>query len=225
MAFTLLSTFTAVTLALVANVNAESHTVSFDNRCGRGTPTLIQGGNVLSTGEPFTSNGALSSFIAYLQTGECLFNGEGCTLFEASLQNPTAPGSGSSADISLIAPHAFNVAVGFSYDGSCASQGTTICSSPSCDTAFFKPDDTFVQVACQDNDVNLLITFCPDAPSNSAAAASFNDTEFDDTLATSTVLAAATAVPARNCVNKRNRRTTSLESGQGVKHQKRTVHF
>ena len=37
-----------------------------------------------------------------LRSGSCGFNGEGCTLVEATLQNPTTPGSGSSADISLI---------------------------------------------------------------------------------------------------------------------------
>ena len=36
--------------------------------------------------------------------GGCGFNGEGCTLVEVTLQNPTTAGSGSSADISLIEP-------------------------------------------------------------------------------------------------------------------------
>jgi hypothetical protein len=48
-------------------------------------------------------------------TGECLFNGEECTLIELNLNNPTTPGSGSSADISLISPHAFNVPAAFWY--------------------------------------------------------------------------------------------------------------
>ncbi|KAJ6595298.1 hypothetical protein B0H10DRAFT_2233003 [Mycena sp. CBHHK59/15] len=38
--------------AVVVNVHAETHTIVFTNNCGFGTPTLIQGGNVLSTGAP-----------------------------------------------------------------------------------------------------------------------------------------------------------------------------
>ena len=45
--------------------------------------------------------------------GKCGFNGDGCTLIETTLVNPTAPGSGSSTDISLIPPHAFSVTSGF----------------------------------------------------------------------------------------------------------------
>lgn len=36
--------------------------------------------------------------------GSCGDNGEGCTLVETTLVNPTTPGSGSSTDISLIPP-------------------------------------------------------------------------------------------------------------------------
>jgi len=113
----------------------------------------------LSSGEPFTSNGPFSSAIAYLQTGNCLLNGEGCTLVETTLVNPTCIGCGSSTDISLIPPHAYSVPVSFSYYGGCTNQGAS-CSSPTCPTAFFVPNDNQVQVECQDNNVNLLITFC-----------------------------------------------------------------
>ena len=47
------------------------------------------------------------AFNSYLQTGECLFNGEHCTLMEYNLGNPTCPGCGSSVDISLIDPYVF----------------------------------------------------------------------------------------------------------------------
>ncbi|KLO16766.1 hypothetical protein SCHPADRAFT_937629 [Schizopora paradoxa] len=142
-----------------ALVKAETHTVHFENKCGRGTPTLVQNGKILSTGGDFTSNGPLISAIAYLQTGNCLLNGEGCTLVETTLVNPTSAGSGSSSDISLIPPHAFNVAAGFGYFGGCDGAGAD-CTSANCPTAFFQPDDTHVQVACQSNNVNLAITFC-----------------------------------------------------------------
>lgn len=36
---------------------------------------------------------------------ENVFNGEGCTLIETTLTNPTSAGSGSSTDISLIPPY------------------------------------------------------------------------------------------------------------------------
>ncbi|KAH0588387.1 hypothetical protein H2248_004242 [Termitomyces sp. 'cryptogamus'] len=152
---TVISLLAAVTIA----VKGETHTVHFVNNCGSGTPTLIQGPNVLSTGADFTSNGPLISAIAYLQTGACGFNGEGCTLIEMTLVNPTTPGSGSSADISLIPPHAFSVTSGFGYFNGCDGAGAD-CTSPSCPTAFFEPDDTNVQVACQTDNVNLAITFC-----------------------------------------------------------------
>ncbi|KAI9068282.1 hypothetical protein FKP32DRAFT_175231 [Trametes sanguinea] len=148
-------------------VRAEQHTIRFENKCGKGTPQLIQGGKVLSTGEDYTSNGPFSAGIAYLQTGECGFNGEKCAIVEMTLVNPTAPGAGSSTDISLITPHAFNVETSFSYFGSCTGQGAT-CSSGTCKTAFFQPNDNQVQVQCENNDVNLLITFCGDATTSSA---------------------------------------------------------
>ncbi|KAF9476659.1 hypothetical protein BDN70DRAFT_950401 [Pholiota conissans] len=153
--------FKTIAFALIAAVvgaNAESHTVNFNNKCGKGTPMLIQGPNVLSTGKPFTSNGPLISAIAYLQTGPCLFNGEKCTLVETTLRNPTSPGSGSSSDISLIPPHAFNVAAGFNYNNGCS--GHADCTSASCPQAFHQPNDTQVQVPCQANNAGLTITFC-----------------------------------------------------------------
>jgi len=160
--FPFVSQFTAiaaVALAIANTARAETHTVTFDNRCGFGTPTLIQGGIVRSTGGPFTTNGPFTAAIAYLQTGGCGFNGEGCTLVETTLRNPTSPGSGSSTDLSLIPPHTFSVTTGFGYFNGCDRTGAD-CTSPSCPTAFHNPDDTHVQVACQTNDVNLVITFC-----------------------------------------------------------------
>ncbi|KAI5115141.1 hypothetical protein M0805_008175 [Coniferiporia weirii] len=146
-------------LLAVIGARAESHEVVFTNKCGYGTPMLIQGPNVLSTGQSVTINGPLISAIAYLQTGSCGFNGEGCTLIETTLQNPTSPGSGSSTDISLIPPHAFSVASGFGYFSGCDGAGAD-CTYAGCPTAFYEPDDTTVQVACQVDNVNLAISFC-----------------------------------------------------------------
>ncbi|PPQ96999.1 hypothetical protein CVT26_006408 [Gymnopilus dilepis] len=145
--------------ALTLLARAETHTVHFTNNCGFGTPTLIQGPNVLSTGGDFTINGPLLGAIAYLQTGGCGFNGEGCTLVETTLKNPTTAGGGSSTDISLIPPHSFSVTSGFGYFNGCDGVGND-CANPSTCLAFRKPSDTFAQIACQANDVNLAITFC-----------------------------------------------------------------
>ncbi|THH09794.1 hypothetical protein EW145_g1750 [Phellinidium pouzarii] len=167
-------------LLAVIGAHAETHEVTFTNNCGFGTPMLIQGPNVLSTGGTFVSNGPLISAIAYLQTGKtaflpyisletsanayifegsCGFNGEGCTLVETTLVNPTTPGSGSSTDLSLIPPHSFSVTTGFGYFSGCDNTGAD-CTSAGCVTAFDTPDQTDRQVACQSDNVNLAITFC-----------------------------------------------------------------
>ncbi|KAJ7452013.1 glycopeptide [Mycena latifolia] len=143
--------FLAVT---IGGVHAETHTVHFTNLCGFGTPTLIQGPNVLSTGGDVTINGPLISAIAYLQTGGCGFNGEGCTLVETTLEN-----SGSSTDLSLIPPHSFSVTSGFGYFGGCDGAGAD-CTGPNCPPAFEDPSQTFKQVGCSAPNVNLAITFC-----------------------------------------------------------------
>ncbi|KAJ6468507.1 hypothetical protein C8R47DRAFT_1223308 [Mycena vitilis] len=159
----------AATFALLAvavgNVAAESHTVTFTNNCGYGTPTLIQGASVLSTGGAYTIGGPLNAAIAYLQTGKwlvvrsCGFNGEGCTMIETTLKNPVTAGGGSSTDITLISPHAFSVTTGFGYYNGCDGAGAD-CTNANCATAFHSSGDTQVQVACQTNNVNLAITFC-----------------------------------------------------------------
>lgn len=84
---------TRITLAVVSalmltQVSGETHTIIFDNRCGFGMPTLIgQNDAVLSAGGSVTVDGPLVDAIAYLQTGGCGFNGEGCTVVETTLSN------------------------------------------------------------------------------------------------------------------------------------------
>ncbi|KAF5362667.1 hypothetical protein D9758_009630 [Tetrapyrgos nigripes] len=132
--------------------------------CGRGTPKLIQGGSTLhSGGGDYTSQGPLISAIAYLQTGNCGLNGENCLIVETTLKNPTPgqPGSGSSTDLSLIPPHAYNdVPIKFGYRNGCGGAGKG-CGRPGCDDAFHTPNETNKQVACQTNNVDLHIIFCP----------------------------------------------------------------
>ncbi|KAK7687777.1 hypothetical protein QCA50_008996 [Cerrena zonata] len=152
--------FLAIIAFTVARVYAETHVVTFDNRCGFGTPTLrAQNGQVLSTGGAVTINGPLIGAIAYLQTGNCGANGERCTLIETTLRNPPSPGAGSSTDISLIPPHSFSVTSGFGYFNGCDGAGAD-CTNANCPTAFHVSTDNQVQVACQVNNVNLVITFC-----------------------------------------------------------------
>ncbi|KAM5530980.1 hypothetical protein V8D89_015362 [Ganoderma adspersum] len=148
-------------VALAGSAVAEKHTVKFTNRCGHGTPMLIQSGKVLSKGKPYTSNGPLSAAIAYLQTGKCGFNGDGCLTVEATLKNPNCPGCGSSTDLTLIPPHKFHIKTGFRYFNGCNGQGTT-CTGPRCGTknAFFKTDDYTAQRQCETNNVGLEIIFC-----------------------------------------------------------------
>ncbi|KAJ6461424.1 hypothetical protein C8R45DRAFT_1108656 [Mycena sanguinolenta] len=171
------SSIKAATLAVIAvaasKALAESHTITFENKCGFGTPTLIsEGGAVLSTGAPYTS-GPLIGAIAYLQTvrtpittglrgrvrGSCGLYGQNCTVVEITLMNPTTPGTGSICDISLIPPHAFSLTTGFDYLGACSGAGAD-CTNPYCTTAFKEPTDHSEAVACQADDANLVVLFC-----------------------------------------------------------------
>ncbi|KAF8913303.1 hypothetical protein CPB85DRAFT_1300157 [Mucidula mucida] len=143
-------------VAGVATVNAEKHTISFVNNCGRGTPILSQDFKTLSTGAPYTATSGFSAAIAYLDTG-CGFQGSGCGIVETTLINNGV----SSTDISLIDPHTFNVPTKFTYTGGCAGLGAS-CTSANCPTtdAFHKTDDYEAQRQCTSNDSGLVITFC-----------------------------------------------------------------
>lgn len=239
MASTLFPTLIFFLLPLfILNVIAETHTVTFDNQCGYGTPQLIQGNDVLTTTE-YTFDTSYSG-IAYLQTGDCGFNGESCGTVEITLINPTTAGGGSSADISYIPPLAYSVPYAFSYYGGCDGQGAS-CSSADCSEAFYTPDETYVQVACQADNVNLLITFCGDGNSTStatsfssaAAATTLASTETSSTVvattttvdstsvvASSTASAASSTSSSRRCKN-RKRRIDSLS--EGLKSHRRRI--
>ncbi|THU85067.1 glycopeptide [Dendrothele bispora CBS 962.96] len=145
---------------VITYVYAETHTIVFDNQCGFGTPTLIQGSDVLGTGNgPFTFNEPLNFAIAYRTIGTCGFHGEGCTLIETTLRNPTCPGCGSGTDINLIPPKIFLLILYFSYFNGCDGVKRN-CKFANCVEAFHTPDDGGIQTVCQADDVNLRITFC-----------------------------------------------------------------
>ncbi|VDB95500.1 unnamed protein product [Peniophora sp. CBMAI 1063] len=144
-----------VALVAVAGVRAETHTITFTNKCGKGTPTLVsQNGQILSTGGAYTINGPLRGAIAYLQTGPCGLNGENCIIVETSLVN-----GASSTDLSLIPPHAFQITTGFGYYNGCNGAGAD-CTFNGCYPAFYDPSQTYKQVGCSANNVDLAITFC-----------------------------------------------------------------
>ncbi|TFK32693.1 hypothetical protein BDQ12DRAFT_692135 [Crucibulum laeve] len=145
-------------------VAAEQHTISFDNRCGNGTPHLLQNGNTVSTSGSFTSPGSFSSGTAFLQTGDCGANGAGCTVVEMSLSNPS-----SFVDITLVPSFSFSVPTAFSFSGGCDGQGAT-CASADCTSAFHSPTDDQALVSCQSDNVNLQITFCPSGSSSSGGS-------------------------------------------------------
>jgi len=154
-----LISYSAVLASLVAFVAAESHTISFTNRCGTGTPTLVsQNGVILSTGAAYTADAPIIGAIAYLQTGGCGLNGDFCTAVETTLRNPTSQGAGSSSDVTLIPDHKFSVTSGFGYYNGCDGVGLD-CTSASCPGAFTDPTNGDV-VSCETDNVDLSITFC-----------------------------------------------------------------
>ncbi|KAJ4487368.1 hypothetical protein C8J55DRAFT_327818 [Lentinula edodes] len=168
MSLTLFSAFLFfVLLVSPAFVNAETHIVKFDNQCGYGTPQLIQVSLRLSSG--LYTQSRCRDCRSYLQTGGCGFNGEYCGIVEMTLDNPTVSGSGASADISYIPPLAYSVPYKFEFYGGCDGEGASyVGNSSACSEAFYEPDQTYVQVACQNDDVNILITFCEGGESNTS---------------------------------------------------------
>ncbi|KAK0467372.1 glycopeptide [Armillaria novae-zelandiae] len=134
--------FTLTALGTFPAAKAESHTVKLINQCGTGTPTLSQNFIILSTGADYTATGPFESAIAWLETNDCDFNGRYCTIVEITLKNPTAPGAGSSVDLSIIEPNnVFNVPASFSYFNGCEGEGKS-------------STDWDALVQCEDDDVN-----------------------------------------------------------------------
>ncbi|TRM69835.1 hypothetical protein BD626DRAFT_19179 [Schizophyllum amplum] len=192
---------------------AETHIIKFDNQCGYGTPTLLQGGISLTLdSNEYTSDGEFSAAIAYLQTGDCKYNGEGCMTTEITLVNPSSAGSGSSVDLSLIPPLAFNVPTTFSYYGGCDGDGKT-CDSSGCGVnAFFVSTDWHAQVQCQSDDVNLLITFCGDGSGASPSASSFSTTSSSSMQASSATSSSVVTSPTTSASPALN----AVESGKST---------
>ncbi|GJE97617.1 glycopeptide [Phanerochaete sordida] len=145
---------------VVLGARAETHTVSFVNNCGFGTPILEVNGQTVSTGQSVTFNGPVMDAIAFLQTGGCGDNGEDCALVEITLENSTSPGSVSSGDILLIPPHQFSVPTSFEFIGAMCTGSGASCPDVDCGGPGIgrNPDDP--QVVCVGNNVGVVITFC-----------------------------------------------------------------
>ncbi|KZV69259.1 hypothetical protein PENSPDRAFT_486130 [Peniophora sp. CONT] len=145
----------ALVASLIALAYAESHTVTFINNCGFGTPTLSVQGSVVSTGTDYATNGPISGGLAYLDYDACGANGGNCTGVELTLQNGI-----SAADVTLVSPFAFSVASCMSFYNGCDGTGFA-CTEPNCPGAYLTPtDSSATNLLCQTNDVNLAVTFC-----------------------------------------------------------------
>ncbi|KAG8220636.1 hypothetical protein J3R82DRAFT_2902 [Butyriboletus roseoflavus] len=143
-----------------AQAQAETHTITFDNRCGYGAPMLIDNGeDILQGSSSYKSSGPWSG-IGYLQTGQCGPNGENCSLLEMTLINDNY----TTTDISLIPSHQYNVETSFSYYNGCDGVGKD-CNNPNCGTnnAFYGSTDYTAQAYCSLNNVDLYVAFCANA--------------------------------------------------------------
>ncbi|KAG0697277.1 hypothetical protein DFH29DRAFT_160492 [Suillus ampliporus] len=194
---------------------SEIHTIKFINQCGHGTPCLVVNGQNVSTGQDYTVN-SLFSGIAYLQTGQCDVNGEDCTLLEMNLVNPTCAGCGSSVDISLIAPHSYNVETSFAYYNGCDGLGAD-CNDPNCATAFFAPEDWYAQRQCEANNVDLLIAFCANASDivlgGSVSSPASSSSTTISTLLPSTPVTSTGTTPSSTTMSQNNTPTPLIGVG------------
>ncbi|QRV78079.1 hypothetical protein RhiJN_06094 [Ceratobasidium sp. AG-Ba] len=150
----------AVVAAVVGAVGvaAESHTITFINKCGSGTPTIVnQTGKVVSTGNSYTINGSFVGGRAFLVNGACKLYGVGCTVVEMTLDESHV----SAADISLISPFAFSTPAAFAFKGGCDGASNSCTSAKCCPTgAYCTPADDQATRACTAKNVGLEITFC-----------------------------------------------------------------
>ncbi|KZP08817.1 hypothetical protein FIBSPDRAFT_252756 [Athelia psychrophila] len=151
------SAIAAIT-TLVGIVSAQ-HSVSVVNNCGYGTPMMTgpDTGGLISIPNGYSTSGDMTGWIIFLQNGsQCGSDGQNCLPLEGTLT-----GSGySQVDISLIAPHAFNSPLAFSYtDGS----GGRSCASASCECdydAFCQSTDYGAQVGSPSTTASITVTFC-----------------------------------------------------------------
>ncbi|EJD03421.1 uncharacterized protein FOMMEDRAFT_156827 [Fomitiporia mediterranea MF3/22] len=140
---------------LAAGALAETHKVTFENKCGKGTPQLQQKNKTVSSTSTYTANSTFESATAFLQTGECGGNGQNCTLIETNLKNS----GNSSTNITLVPPQKFNVPAAFRYEGGCNGTGLN-CTSANCTEAIHNRTVSVKPSSCNASNVNLIITFC-----------------------------------------------------------------
>ncbi|KAJ3751107.1 glycopeptide [Lentinula detonsa] len=147
--FWLFLNLAAFTATISMGVQAETHTVTLSNYCGSGIPLLKQNGVTVSTGAAYIVNGPLSA-IAYLDTGSCGANGEGCTVLETTLDNA----QGSSTTFNMTS---YSIPTGFGYYNGCDGEGWD-CTNLGCPgaTGIISP----LPIRCTAENVDLAVTFC-----------------------------------------------------------------
>ncbi|KLO16733.1 hypothetical protein SCHPADRAFT_198248 [Schizopora paradoxa] len=153
--------FLAMIATGVASVTAESHTIHFTNLCGFGTPIIAQNGIILSTGADFTTNGPFIDGMAYLQTGGCGLNGEGCTIVETTLRNPTTLG-GNGSCTEIVQTSTDFLSIEFSYfinNSGCITITGGNCPA-NCSTGLVPFPSQTECVTCDLDNVNLAINLC-----------------------------------------------------------------
>ncbi|KAF8600276.1 hypothetical protein BDV93DRAFT_496924 [Ceratobasidium sp. AG-I] len=159
--------FAAITSLGVASLSIrdwqESHTITFQNNCGKGTPQLQRNGKILSTGEPFTQKGRHLVATAWLATDGCGPSGENCTLVELDLMNAINTTTDSSTNILIADQYKFSVPVKFQYFGSCSTSNECLSASccPQGAVCNDSEPDNMSERLCLANNANVAITFCP----------------------------------------------------------------
>jgi len=159
--------FVVATALFISFVSADSeeHTISFVNKCGKGTTTISLDGNVVTTGPTTISAGPFSGFRAYLQQGDCDTDGSGCPYVQATLDNEGL----SHAAIFLLPGAKFTAPIGYKFygsDGSCDGKGQD-CTMPHCPEAVTNPTSPgggipihFAGANCTAPNINLEVRFC-----------------------------------------------------------------
>ncbi|KZV68928.1 hypothetical protein PENSPDRAFT_502878 [Peniophora sp. CONT] len=154
----------ALVLLLANGAYSESHTVSFINNCGFGTPVLLVDEVVVSNGSDYSSDMSIIKGVAYLDQDGCASGGsESCMEIEINLSNS----SPSFVDILLIPPQVYRSAACVTYSDGCDGASLT-CTGPDCSEAIISEDDpsgSGAVLVCEDSDANVIITFCDCAAS------------------------------------------------------------
>ncbi|KAH9835725.1 uncharacterized protein C8Q71DRAFT_93211 [Rhodofomes roseus] len=136
-----------------------AHSVTVQNYCGGGLPTLdrIPSNTIATgTGTVFT-NDTILDIQAFLNRGYCGPNGGNCTVVSFSLGQPDGS---STAVINLVPNNYFSDAVSFSYYNACTGAGAS-CLDSDCTNAEHITDNSLGAVNCAAaSDSNRKVDCC-----------------------------------------------------------------